>query len=256
MPTSADDFVARGGGGVRAVPRADRQVLVRRAVAGVGGGRRHRRGRLHPHQPPDAAGARHRRAVPPDDRARHHHDRRHPGPAPHRRARRCCCARRRFAPSPNRACSAATTARSSDGTLRVRFGEVEARGVALTPKGRERYDAAMARTGTPPRCGASTSRRPTRRWPRRDWPTTAAATHPNPSSTKTSCQPRRLASSAPTWTATPRPGRTDAADDSGYNVDWMAGAIGRDIHDPYALYESLSQEALCQDMTTPVPDRR
>ena len=32
----------------------------------------------------------------------------------------------------------------SDGALRVRFGEVEARGVALTPKGRKRYDAAMA----------------------------------------------------------------------------------------------------------------
>ena len=32
----------------------------------------------------------------------------------------------------------------SDGTLRVRFGEVESRGVALTPAGRARYDAAMA----------------------------------------------------------------------------------------------------------------
>ena len=32
----------------------------------------------------------------------------------------------------------------SDGALRVRFGEVEARGVALTPQGRQRYDAAMA----------------------------------------------------------------------------------------------------------------
>ena len=32
----------------------------------------------------------------------------------------------------------------AEGTLRVRFGEVEARGVALTPKGRERYDAAMS----------------------------------------------------------------------------------------------------------------
>ena len=31
-----------------------------------------------------------------------------------------------------------------DGTLRVRFGEVESRGVALTPKGRRRFDAAMA----------------------------------------------------------------------------------------------------------------
>ena len=32
----------------------------------------------------------------------------------------------------------------ADGTLRVRFGEVESRGVALTPKGRRRFDAAMA----------------------------------------------------------------------------------------------------------------
>jgi uncharacterized glyoxalase superfamily metalloenzyme YdcJ len=34
--------------------------------------------------------------------------------------------------------------RITEGALRVRFGEVEARGVALTPKGRERYDAAMS----------------------------------------------------------------------------------------------------------------
>ncbi len=32
----------------------------------------------------------------------------------------------------------------SPGSVRVRFGEVEARGVALTARGRERYDAAMA----------------------------------------------------------------------------------------------------------------
>ena len=64
----AGDFVAAAVGGVRAVARTDRQGLVRRAVAGVRGGRRHRRGRLHPHQPPDAARARHRRAVPADDR--------------------------------------------------------------------------------------------------------------------------------------------------------------------------------------------
>lgn len=34
----------------------------------------------------------------------------------------------------------------SSGALRVRFGEVEARGIALTPAGRARYDAAMAET--------------------------------------------------------------------------------------------------------------
>ena len=32
----------------------------------------------------------------------------------------------------------------ASGTLRVRFGEVESRGVALTPSGRDRYDAAMS----------------------------------------------------------------------------------------------------------------
>ena len=32
----------------------------------------------------------------------------------------------------------------SEGTLRVRFGEVEARGIALTPAGRERYDVLVA----------------------------------------------------------------------------------------------------------------
>jgi uncharacterized glyoxalase superfamily metalloenzyme YdcJ len=36
----------------------------------------------------------------------------------------------------------------------------------------------------------------------------------------------------------------DVADDSCYGVDWMAGAIGRQIHDPYLLYESLCKEAL------------
>jgi uncharacterized glyoxalase superfamily metalloenzyme YdcJ len=37
---------------------------------------------------------------------------------------------------------------------------------------------------------------------------------------------------------------TEVVDDSGYSVDWMAGAIDRHIHDPYALYESLCKEAL------------
>ena len=34
----------------------------------------------------------------------------------------------------------------------------------------------------------------------------------------------------------------DVADDSGYDVQWLAGAIGHEIHDPYTLYEALSQE--------------
>ena len=85
----------------------------------------------------------------------------------------------------------------SDGTLRVRFGEVEARGVALTPQGRERYNAAMARRTRPP-CGRTTSPPPTRTWPPAGWPTTTAAIHRNPLSTKTSFPHQRRVSSAPT----------------------------------------------------------
>jgi uncharacterized glyoxalase superfamily metalloenzyme YdcJ len=33
------------------------------------------------------------------------------------------------------------------------------------------------------------------------------------------------------------------ADDCGYSIGWMAGAVGRHIYDPHALYEALSQEA-------------
>jgi uncharacterized glyoxalase superfamily metalloenzyme YdcJ len=41
----------------------------------------------------------------------------------------------------------------TEGALRVRFGEVEARGIALTPTGRDLYDRAVAETDR--RCGAS-----------------------------------------------------------------------------------------------------
>ena len=126
----------------------------------------------------------------------------------------------------------------TQGSLRVRFGEVEARGVALTPKGRERYDAAMSARRIRRRPGASTSRAPTPSWPHRDWPTTAAATRRNPLSTRTSCPLRRQASSGPTWTPTALPSSTP--DESHYSLDWMAGAIGHHVHDPYDLYEKAA----------------
>ncbi|OOK83642.1 hypothetical protein BZL29_0357 [Mycobacterium kansasii] len=91
--------------------------------------------------------------------------------------------------------------RITEGSLRVRFGEVEARGVALTPRGRERYDTAMAHAD-PAAVWGTTSRPRMRSWPRRVWPTTVAATRRHPSSTRTSCPPRRPESSAPIWTAT------------------------------------------------------
>ncbi len=125
----------------------------------------------------------------------------------------------------------------SDGTLRVRFGEVESRGVALTPR------AASATTRRwphriPPPCGRTTSPPPTRTWPPAVWPTTTAATRRNPLSTKTSCPHRRPVSSGPTSIPTHRP--ADAADNADYSLDWMAGQIGHHIHDPYDLYEKVA----------------
>jgi uncharacterized glyoxalase superfamily metalloenzyme YdcJ len=132
-----------------------------------------------------------------------------------------------------------------EGTLRVRFGEVEARGVALTPKGRERYDAAMAAPD------------PAKVWgqyfPASDDELAAQglAYYRGGDPSKPVVYEDFLPSSAAgifrsnlEGSNLGRADATDVADDSGYSVDWMAGAIGRHIHDPYALYESLYKEAL------------
>ena len=132
-----------------------------------------------------------------------------------------------------------------DGTLRVRFGEVEARGVALTPKGREHYDAAMARLpGNPD---------PPTVWGQH-FPATddemavqGLAYYRGGDPSKPVVYEDFLPASAAgifRSNLDRDTEATDVVDDSGYNVDWMAGAIDRHIHDPYALYESLCKEAL------------
>jgi uncharacterized glyoxalase superfamily metalloenzyme YdcJ len=132
-----------------------------------------------------------------------------------------------------------------DGTLRVRFGEVEARGVALTPKGRARYDAAMAHL--------SGNHNPAAVWgeyfPASDDELAAQglAYYRGGDPSKPVVYEDFLPASAAGIFRSNLDGDTEAtevADDSGYSVDWMAGAIGRHIHDPYALYESLCKEAL------------
>jgi uncharacterized glyoxalase superfamily metalloenzyme YdcJ len=131
-----------------------------------------------------------------------------------------------------------------DGTLRVRFGEVEARGVALTPKGRERYDAAMA-ADNPAAVWAEY-------FPATDDEMAAAglAYYRGGDPAKPVVYEDFLPASAAgifrsnldrdTQTST----AAGTPDDSGYTADWMAGAIDRHIHDPYTLYESLSKEEL------------
>jgi uncharacterized glyoxalase superfamily metalloenzyme YdcJ len=132
-----------------------------------------------------------------------------------------------------------------DGTLRVRFGEVEARGVALTPKGREHYDAAMA--GLPG--GPDPASVWGQHFPATDDEMAAqglAYYRGGDPSKPVVYEDFLPASAAGIFRSNlDRDAEaTDVVDDSGYSVDWMAGVIDRHIHDPYALYESLCKEAL------------
>jgi uncharacterized glyoxalase superfamily metalloenzyme YdcJ len=135
-----------------------------------------------------------------------------------------------------------------EGSLRVRFGEVEARGVALTPKGRDRYDAAMARL--------SGNGDPADVWgqyfPATDdeMATQGLAYYRDGDPAKPVVYEDFLPASAAGIFRSNLDRDTETlaaagiADDSGYSVEWMAEAIGRHIHDPHVLYESLCKEAL------------
>lgn len=124
--------------------------------------------------------------------------------------------------------------RITEGALRVRFGEVEARGVALTPKGRARYDAAMSAAD----------------------PAAVWAEHFPPTDEQMAAEGlgyyRGGDPSAPIVYEDFLPASAagifrsnldsdaetaDAPDESGYDAQCLAGAIGRDIANPYALYE-------------------
>ena len=126
-----------------------------------------------------------------------------------------------------------------DGTLRVRFGEVESRGVALTREGRRRYDAAMATAD-----------------PAKAWGDYFPATHDRMAAaglayyhggdpTKPVVYEDFLPASAAGIFRSNLD--TDAEKTAGgdnrdwdYSVDWMAGQIGHHIHDPYELYEKVA----------------
>lgn len=127
----------------------------------------------------------------------------------------------------------------TEGTLRVRFGEVEARGVALTRKGREQFDAAMA-TGDPAAVWADY-------FPDTDDEMASAglAYYHQGDPTAPVVYEDFLPASAAGIFRSNLDADTEAAagaDESGYTTEWMAGAIGHHIHDPYDLYDATAQE--------------
>ena len=101
----------------------------------------------------------------------------------------------------------------SQGSLRVRFGEVEARGIALTPAGRDRFDELVADGRPPPgrrsrpqprrggarRCGARGCPPPSATCASRGWASSPTA------STPTSPPDGRRRSSGPRWGRGTRP---------------------------------------------------
>jgi len=125
----------------------------------------------------------------------------------------------------------------SDGALRVRFGEVESRGVALTRKGRQRYDTAMAMPD------------PAAAWadhfPRTHEQMAAAglAYYHGGDPAKPVVYEDFLPASAAGIFRSNLDADTqaaEAADNSEYSLSWLAGQIGHHIHDPYELYEKVA----------------
>jgi uncharacterized glyoxalase superfamily metalloenzyme YdcJ len=128
----------------------------------------------------------------------------------------------------------------SDGTLRVRFGEVEARGVALTPKGRERYKAAMAAPDPAAVWGEY--------FPATDEEMASSGLayyHGGDPSKPVVYEDFLPASAAGIFrsnldTDTEKGEDEEDQGNSDYSADWMAGQIGHHIHDPYELYEKVA----------------
>ncbi|WP_395307812.1 VOC family protein [Mycobacterium sp. AMU20-3851] len=122
-----------------------------------------------------------------------------------------------------------------DGTLRVRFGEVEARGVALTRAGRARYDAAMADRDNWHRYFPGTDA---------EMAVEGLAYYRGGNPAKPVVYEDFLPASAAGIFRSNLDDDTRVSETTDrathYDLDWMAGAIGHHIHDPYALYEKAA----------------
>lgn len=167
------------------------------------------------------------------------------------------------------------------GALRVRFGEVEARGVALTPKGRERYDALLTAVdrgvaAQPDRNRADLARevwetglphterglldqglayftyclRADHAGDRQAPPTSVGALIDEG---WVEAEPIVYEDFLPRSAAgifqsnlTGAGIRDTSRQAARYNADWLAGAIDRHIYDPFALYERQQGESIDQ----------
>ncbi len=187
------------------------------------------------------------------------------------------------------------TFREADGTigegaLSVRFGEVEQRGIALTPAGRDRYDRLVVEIDERA-AGATPAERNAIKvelW-QANWPTDEAGLLANGEGFfEFTAAARRLEGDPPRtvsglvdqgWVvATPivyedflprsaagifasnldSHGSRDAGEEgSPRDADWIAEAVGRTVHDPMRLYAHQSRASLvaaCVELRIPTPE--
>lgn len=176
----------------------------------------------------------------------------------------------------------------TEGALSVRFGEVEQRGIALTPAGRDRYDRLIVEIDQRS-AGRSAAERDDIKvevW-QREWPTDEAGLLTSGEGFFEFSAGRPRAGDAPTtlaglvadgWlVATPivyedflprsaagifasnldnQGSRDSSLEGSERDADWIANAIGRTVHDPARLYAEQSRASLvtaCVELRVPTP---
>lgn len=151
----------------------------------------------------------------------------------------------------------------SHDALRVRFGEVEARGIALTPAGREVYDRAVAEVAEVAEKGLGTAQErhdaTVEVW-RRDFPTTEAGLAERGLAYFTSAvvdgtvvrEPVVYEDFLPQSAAgifasnlTHQGVRDERQAGVERDADWLAGALQRELLDPFELYEAQARVSVC-----------